>query len=750
MAGILHSTDLNETVVDSPERARQIESLHRKIAEENRGAQELLGTVRSAQVERLSGELLHAAGYLAVAGKTDPSDQDDAPAGEGPPSPEEWAESNGFDSRVAAWARVLNEARGEPDHIFYPFAFLASEKPSGEDSSFADRFADTRRQLRSLAEEPIGGNGNARGDVLYEDFAGSGYDGWRVAGQAFGASPDRGSHPNQALRSYDYRGAANSFAGSDAFVGTLTSEKFKMPKLYVHVRIAGTETDRKGENTPLRLTVVADAHKSAHAVPRGTGAFQWRTLVMTKEIGRMCYFEIVDRDRAGHIAIDKIVFSDSKQPPPATVSSDKAVSPNRHGMAMIERANPQSLADLAAAYQEMFRSGLREPADSPGTQWLLASLSPTGKLEDEEDLLARETRAALDTKRRHRQSLEEEIPPTTFAMVSRDENPRDVAIHLRGSHKNLGDLVPRHFLQVIAGEDQTPFDEGSGRLQFAEQLADPDNPLLARVMVNRIWKHHFGRGIVASTDNFGKTGDRPTHPELLDFLARRFIDNGWSVKAMHRLMLLSSAYRMSNQVDETAASVDPTNQLLHHMPVRRLEGEIIRDSILAAAGTLDPTLYGPSVMPHISDYQDGRGKPKSGPLDGNGRRSIYLQIRRNFLPPLFLAFDYPLPISTIGRRSASTVASQALIMMNNEFVAQQAGQWGRRVAAEEEDARRRIERMFVTAFARPAGDAEIDEIMTFLEEQQTRYGSGHNGDDPRVWADLAHVLFNSTEFIFVR
>jgi hypothetical protein len=212
---------------------------------------------------------------------------------------------------------------------------------------------------------------------------------------------------------------------------------------------------------------------------------------------------------------------------------------------------------------------------------------------------------------------------------------------------------------------------------------------------------------------------------------------------------------MSSQVDETAARVDPANQLLHHMPVRRLEAEIIRDAILAASGTLDPALYGPSVMPHISEYQDGRGKPASGPLDGNGRRSIYLQVRRNFLPPLFLAFDYPLPISTIGRRSSSTVASQALILMNNEFVAQQAAQWGRRVAAEQADVRQRLEKMFVTAFARPPEAAEIDEVTAFLEEQQTRYGGGHGAGghgagDAGVWADLAHVLFNSTEFLFVR
>ena len=144
------------------------------------------------------------------------------------------------------------------------------------------------------------------------------------------------------------------------------------------------------------------------------------------------------------------------------------------------------------------------------------------------------------------------------------------------------------------------------------------------------------------------------------------MESGWSIKAMHRLMLLSSTYRQSNQADPLAAKVDPENKLLYHMPVRRLEAEAIRDSMLATAGTLDRSFFGPSQKPHISAFQEGRGKPASGPLDGNRRRSIYIQVRRNFLTPMFLAFDYPLPISTMGSRSVSTVPSQALMMMNND------------------------------------------------------------------------------------
>ena len=282
-----------------------------------------------------------------------------------------------------------------------------------------------------------------------------------------------------------------------------------------------------------------------------------------------------------------------------------------------------------------------------------------------------------------RQRLEQGIPESVFAMTGTDEDPHDVRVHIRGNHKNLGDVAPRRFLQIIAGAKQAAVSDGSGRLQLADWMVRPENPLTARVMVNRIWKHHFGQGIVRSVDNFGKTGDSPTHPELLDFLAQRFIESGWSMKAMHRMMVLSSTYAMSGQPEPEAEKLDPENKLLHRMPVQRLEAESIRDAILAVAGSLNPMVLGPSVPPHISAYQDGRGKPESGPLDGNGRRSIYIQVRRNFLTPMFMAFDYPLPISAIGRRGVSTVPSQALMLMNNEFVARQAEAWAQRLLSRE-------------------------------------------------------------------
>jgi hypothetical protein len=268
-------------------------------------------------------------------------------------------------------------------------------------------------------------------------------------------------------------------------------------------------------------------------------------------------------------------------------------------------------------------------------------------------------------------------------------------------------------------------------------------------MVNRIWQHHFGEGLVRTVDNFGKMGDRPSHPELLDYLAWRFRESGWSVKAMHREMVLSKAYRLSSAPSDRSREVDPNNRLISHMRVKRLEGETIRDAILAASGSLDLTTYGPSVRPHISAYQDGRGKPDSGPLDGGGRRSVYLEVRRNFITPLFLAFDYPLPSTTVGRRSVSTVPSQALMLMNNEFVAAEASKWAGRALSEYKDRRVRLDKMFLRAYGRLPDSTDRAQIAEFLEQQAARY-SGAGAEDARVWADLAHVIFNSKEFIFVR
>jgi hypothetical protein len=319
----------------------------------------------------------------------------------------------------------------------------------------------------------------------------------------------------------------------------------------------------------------------------------------------------------------------------------------------------------------------------------------------------------------------------------------------RGSHKALGDIVPHRYLEAI---DPTTFGgPGSGRLELARRVASPNNVLTGRVMVNRVWHHLFGRGIVPTVDDFGVMGEPPSHPDLLDHLADRFVQGGWSLKRLIREVMLSSTYRMSSTSagDPRVAQVDPANVLLHRANVRRLQGEAIRDAMLAVSGRLDRKVYAPIAEVHLTDFLTGLGRPKdSGPLDGFGRRSLYTKVRRNFLPSMMLAFDTPIPFSAIGRRSVSNVPAQALILMNDPFVHEQARAWAEATLKEPGlNDEERIAHMYRRAFARPPTDDERRDGLEFLRGQADAYGA--RAGDARVWADFAHVLFNAKEFVFV-
>ncbi|HBH52773.1 MAG TPA: hypothetical protein DDY91_12870, partial [Planctomycetaceae bacterium] len=227
-----------------------------------------------------------------------------------------------------------------------------------------------------------------------------------------------------------------------------------------------------------------------------------------------------------------------------------------------------------------------------------------------------------------------------------------------------------------------------------------------------------------------------------------FIRQGWSLKSLHRLLVLSRTYALSSDpADAATEEADPLNRKLHRANLRRLEGEAIRDAMLQISGRLDTTMYGSGVMPHLTPFMIGRGRPgASGPLDGAGRRSVYLAVRRNFLNPLFQAFDSPVPFTTIGRRSVSNVPAQALAMLNNPFVVQQAELWARRILAEQADDVDRIQSMYQMAFARPAQPEELAAAREFLRTQATQYAADDSG---RAWTDLAHVLFNVKEFVWI-
>jgi len=309
--------------------------------------------------------------------------------------------------------------------------------------------------------------------------------------------------------------------------------------------------------------------------------------------------------------------------------------------------------------------------------------------------------------------------------------------------------TPRRFLEVLTGDAGMDL-QGSGRLQQVAAMFAPDNPLPARVFVNRVWHHLFGRGLVPTVDNLGHLGERPTHPALLDRLARDVMLDGWSQKRLLRRILLSSTYGMASNSDAESERRDPNNQWFHRQNLRRLEGEVLRDALLVFADRLDPTLGGPSIGLHLTDYHKARGQPASGPIDGKGRRSIYLAVNRNFLSDLLLAFDMPAPFATVGRRNVSNVPAQALAMLNSPFVHEMTRQAADRAVKDgdrDPTGRRRIREWFLTTLARMPTPAETSACLEFLASERRLRGVDDN--DPGPWTDLAHALVNRKEFLFL-
>lgn len=353
-------------------------------------------------------------------------------------------------------------------------------------------------------------------------------------------------------------------------------------------------------------------------------------------------------------------------------------------------------------------------------------------------------------KREREQAGAKIVRKSHLAMAMLDGTGEDDCVLIRGNSSKPGDMEPRHFLTAISGNSPMPVGQGSGRLKLAEHINDPSNPLTSRVIVNRIWHLLLGRGIVPTTDDFGVLGQRPTHPELLDHLATQFLADGRSIKGMIKYIVLSRTYQMASQTDPKSVEADPKNLLWHHRRPLRLQGEAIRDSLLALSGRLDRSAFGAPVPIHLTSFMDGRGRPgKSGPLDGDGRRSIYIAVRRNFLSPFMLTFDTPVPFSSMGRRNVSNVPAQALILMNDPLVVELSRKWSERaLQAHPESTRQRIEWMYLSGFARRPSEKELQTAENFLETQATARGTTLNDFD--LWADFAHALVNTKEFIFLR
>ena len=341
------------------------------------------------------------------------------------------------------------------------------------------------------------------------------------------------------------------------------------------------------------------------------------------------------------------------------------------------------------------------------------------------------------------------FPRTVNSMDERETTKANYPLNVRGNVDVLGKPAQPDFLQMFAGRNNVAVSPGSGRLELAESLLYPEHPLTARVYVNRVWQWVFGTGLVATPDDFGRLGDRPSHPELLDWLTREFIREGWSTRKLIRRMVLSQTFRQSGVVSDQARQLDPANRLLHHYPTRRLEAEAIRDSLLAVAGRLDHSLYGRPILPNRHS-EDGAKRLFSGPIDGQGRRSIYLQMSI-MAPPKFLV-DFNLPELKLptGRRDVTNVPTQALVMLNDPFVHSMAKHWATQLVKQpHSNVEDRVSEMFVQAVGREPAMAERQRWAAAV----TDFAEAPGGDilkDEVAWRRMAHALFNTKEFLYFR
>jgi mono/diheme cytochrome c family protein len=298
-------------------------------------------------------------------------------------------------------------------------------------------------------------------------------------------------------------------------------------------------------------------------------------------------------------------------------------------------------------------------------------------------------------------------------------------VHVRGNPATLGDEAPHRFLSILGGQ---PFTHGSGRLDLAEAIASPDNPLTARVFVNRVWQHHFGKGLVRTPSNFGALGERPTHPNLLDHLATLFVRSGWSIKELHREIVLSAAYRQSSRLDAANQAVDPDNKLFWRMNRQRLEVEAWRDAMLAVSDRLDRTLGGPSRDLAAAD---------------NRRRTVYGAVSRHELNGLLRLFDFPDPNLTSDQRTVTTVPLQQLFVLNSEFMVGNAKALvARLLTGPEPDDADRIRRAFLLLYGRPVTAPELELGLAYLSQPS---GEG----TLTRWEEYAQVLLSANEFLYV-
>lgn len=467
-------------------------------------------------------------------------------------------------------------------------------------------------------------------------------------------------------------------------------------------------------------------HEGLHAEAikrwKGQDGWKWVEHDLTDYAGQRVVLEFTpDRAHGQHpLAVAMVVESTT---PPALDDVPPSIS---------AESLESDLLSLAAALEEPGRPA--SEALLPLMGWALTLARP-----DNDPALSREIIAPFFSATRPR------LKASRLAPAMLDLNGVDEPLLERGRSDREGDLVPRRFLEALDGPEPMETGAGSGRLALAARVTDTENPLTARVWVNRVWHHLFGRGLVASVDDFGAMGEEPSHPRLLDRIAHDFMADGWSTKRLIRRLLLTRSWGLALVPADPA---DPENRLLSRASVRRLEGEVIRDTMLAVSGRLDRKMFGPPIPIHFTGARGEHGRPmRSGPEDGARRRSLYIAVRRNFPDPFFHAFDQPPPAQTSGARHESNVPAQALAIMNWPVVRRLAETWARRVTALKKVTEERIELVWRQGLGRPPTDAESMRVTSYLETEAKERDVDLN--DRGLWADVCHSIFSLEEFLFL-
>ncbi len=435
-------------------------------------------------------------------------------------------------------------------------------------------------------------------------------------------------------------------------------------------------------------------------------------------------------------------------------TEDWKTSPGEVDRILFATPLPWTRRDLAARYQQLLTRDRKNVSNLASVRSFLDD--PDGPLtlpRPVDPLFPPETVAKLAALKAEQTALEAKAAAFPLAMAVEDREVKDLAVHIRGNHMTLGEVVPRRFPRILAGESQAPLPKAvSGRKELADWLTRPDNPLTARVMVNRLWRWHFGEGLVRSVDNFGTLGERPDQPEVLDWLALRFVEAGWSMKALHRTIMLSSAYQMSTALNEKAALLDPDNRLLWRMNRRRLEAESVRDTLLALGGTIDFQQGGTLLTTRNHEYVYSTASALVAGQFQSNRRSVYLPVVRSGVYDALQVFDFADPSVGNGSRSTTTVAPQALFMLNSEIIAGASRGLAKRILSRAEPDDARVRRLFSIAFGRPPAEPEISRTLEFLDRYQATLAVKNVPEPdrrPRAWQGLCHAVLASSETITV-